>query len=58
MMPKQSVEITGLHLMRLGDYVRVNVEIDGRWVQVISERHDGAFSHIVEPGGMLKAASR
>lgn len=50
-----SVGVTGIHLKRIGDYVIVSAEIGGRWVDVINERHDGSFSHIVEPGGMLKA---
>lgn len=49
------VGVTGIHLLRLGDYVIVNAEIDGRWVEVIREIHDGSFSHIVEPGGMISA---
>lgn len=48
--------ITGIHLMRVGDYVIVKAEIDGRWCEVIRERHDGSFSHIVEPSGIREAA--
>jgi len=53
---KKGIEVTGIHLLRLGDYAIVNAEIDGQWVEVIKERYDGSFSHIVEPDGMRKAA--
>jgi hypothetical protein len=54
-MKQKPVPITGVHLKRIGDYAYVAVEIDGEWVDVIRERLDSNFSHIVEPGGMLKA---
>lgn len=53
---KTSLEVTGIHLLQLGDYVIVRAEIDGRWVEVIREHHEGSFSHIVEPGGMRRCA--
>lgn len=53
-MAKQPIPVTGIHLVRLGDYVIVNAEIDGKWVEVIREHHDGSFSHIVEPLGMRR----
>lgn len=52
---KDSVVVTGIHLFRLGDYVVVRAEVDGKWVEVIRERFDGSFSHIVEPGGIRAA---
>jgi hypothetical protein len=55
-MSEQAVEVTGIHLLRLGDHVVVNAEIDGKWVEVIREWHDSNFSHIVGPGGMRRAA--
>jgi hypothetical protein len=59
------VEITGVWLRGGEDSVAVLVEIDGRWVNVISEfvplhGNDGnvwPISHIVEPGGIRKAAA-
>ena len=51
-----TVAISGVQAFRLGDHVIVRVEIDGAWCEVISERIDGAFSHIVEVGGIRKAA--
>lgn len=53
-MAQSPVPVTGIHLVRLGDYVVVKAEIDGKWVEVIREYHDGSFSHIVEPAGMRR----
>lgn len=53
--PLDAVAVSGIHLLRLGGDVVVRAEIDGKWVEVIRELHDGQFSHIVEPGGMRKA---
>jgi hypothetical protein len=52
------VEVTGIHLFRLGSRVIVKAEIDGHWVEVIREVWDANFSHIVEPGGMRHAAEQ
>ena len=48
------MNISAIHLVRIGDYVYVKAEIEGRWVTVIREHADGSFSHIVEEGGMQK----
>jgi hypothetical protein len=53
-MAQTPVPVSGIHLVRLGDYVIVKAEIDGQWVEVIREHHDGPFSHIVEPLGMRR----
>ncbi len=53
-----AVPVTGVHLKRIGEYVIVAVEVDGRWVDVIKEFHDGNFSHIVEPLGIKYAAEK
>jgi len=53
-MAQQPVPVTGIHLVRIGDYVIVNAEIDGKWIEVIREYHEGSFSHIVEPLGMRR----
>lgn len=55
---QEPISIMGIHLFRTGEYVVVAAEIDGKWVEVIRERHDGAFSHIVEPSGMRRAIER
>ena len=48
-----------IHLKRSGEYVVVAVRApDGRWVDVIRERVDAPFSHIVEPSGIMKAMER
>lgn len=52
---QEPVIVSGIHLFRTGEHVVVSVEIDGRWVEVIRERNDGSFSHIVEPNGVRKA---
>jgi hypothetical protein len=51
----KAVPVTGIHLFRTGEHVVVSVEIGGTWIEVIRERHDGAFSHIIEPAGMYAA---
>jgi hypothetical protein len=48
------MNITAIHLVRIGDHVYVKAEIEGRWVTVIREHVDGSFSHIVEEGGMQR----
>ncbi len=53
-MAQQAVPVTGIHLVRIGGHVIVKAEIDGQWVEVIREWHDGSFSHIVEPLGMRR----
>jgi hypothetical protein len=55
---QEPVSVQGIHLFRNGDHVVVSVEIEGRWVEVIREWHDGAFSHIVEPNGIRRAAEK
>lgn len=55
---QEPIAVMGIHLFRIGEHVVVSAEIDGKWVEVIRERHDGAFSHIVEPSGMRSAAAR
>jgi hypothetical protein len=50
-------EITAVWLKRLGDRVLVEAEIGGRWVPLIEEHFDGAFSHIIETGGIRKRLS-
>lgn len=46
-------------LRREGDFAVVLVEkTKGVWVEVIRERYDGAFSHIVEPSGIETALAK
>lgn len=51
------VEISAIHLSTVGDYVLVAVECEGRWVEVIREFKDNAYSHIVEAHGIAQASS-
>jgi hypothetical protein len=51
----EPVPITGLWLRREGDDAVVLVEVDGEWRKVITERFDGAFSHIAESTYILDA---
>lgn len=49
------MSITAIWLKRIGDHAIVEVEVDGKFVQVIREHIDGAFSHIVEESGIKHA---
>lgn len=51
---KNTVPISGVHLVKIGEYVIVNVEIDGKWIEVIKEHESGSFSHICEPAGIRR----
>ena len=48
-------ELSGIRLRVGGDYIVVDAEIGGRWVEVIREYcpYEGTISHIVEPLGIL-----
>lgn len=54
---RDTIAISGIHLMRHGDRVIVAAEIEGRWIEVIRELHESNFGHIVEPGGMRRAVA-
>lgn len=53
-MAKDTVSVSGIHLVAEGRDIVVRAEVDGRWVEVIRELNDGPISHIVEPGGIQK----
>lgn len=36
-----------------GEYTVVDAEIGGAWIEIIRERSDGAFDHIVNSSGMF-----
>lgn len=40
--------VSGVHLMRVGNYTEVHVERDGEWHLIIREPYDANFSHIAE----------
>lgn len=52
----RGVLITGVHLNAFHGRVWVELEIDGRWVRVITECGD-VISHIVEPRGIRNCVS-
>ena len=51
----ETVPVEGIRLRKEGEYTIVDAEIGGDWVEVIRERSDGQFCHIVEPSGMFAA---
>lgn len=55
---KAPIGVTAIWLKRLGDKVVVEAEVEGRWVEIISEHHDGSYSHIAESGGIMNAVLR
>ncbi len=57
----ESIEITGLMVRTLGQYICVEVEIDGKWHVVIREfigNTETSISHIIEPRGIRAAIER
>ena len=53
-MQDEFVPVMGIRLRKSGAYTVVDVEmIGGVWIEVIRERSDGEFCHIVEPSGMM-----
>lgn len=52
---KREVSVSAIWLKTIGDDVIVEAEIGGRWVELIRERSDGAYSHIIEGNGVFTA---
>jgi hypothetical protein len=48
----ESVPVLGIRLRKDGEHTVVDAEIGGTWIEVIRERTDGEFCHIIEPSGM------
>lgn len=45
-----------LHLRAEGEYAILEIEVEkGKWVQLIKERLDSPFSHIIDPLGIQRA---
>ncbi len=44
-----------LWLVAEGEYVILKIEVNGKWIELIKERLDAPFSHIIEPAGIEKA---
>lgn len=47
-----------LHLRAEGDYAILSIEVNGTWIELIRERLDSPFSHIIEPAGIQTAISK
>jgi hypothetical protein len=43
-----------LFLRAEGDYAILEIEVNGKWIQLIKERLDSPFSHIIEPSGIQR----
>jgi hypothetical protein len=51
--------VSGIHLYRVGDYVLVKIEIDGKWVEIIRERSQGNhLNTVVGPNGIRAALAK
>jgi hypothetical protein len=46
------IPVMGIRLRKEGADIIVDAEIGGTWIEIIRERSDGSFCHIVEPNGM------
>ena len=46
------VPVMAIRLRKDGEHTVVDAEIGGAWIEVIRERSDGEFCHIVEPSGI------
>lgn len=58
---KETICITGLMLRNVGDRMIAEVEINGKWVEVINEfvgKMEVSISHIVEPAGIARAMGK
>lgn len=54
------IEIGGVHLDAHSGKIKVSVEIDGKWVEILNEHQfdGGHVSHIVEPDGIRLCVTR
>ena len=58
---KDAIEITGLMLRNEGEHVVVEIEVGGKWYQVIKEFSgtiESSFSNIIEPAGIRTVMER
>ena len=46
------VPVMAIRLRKDGEHTVVDAEIGGAWIEVIRERSDGEFCHIVESAGI------
>lgn len=52
---QRPVPVGGIWIRKIGGDVQVLAEVSGLWRLLAVEPADGAFSHIIEPGGILGA---
>ena len=45
-------EFNALMLRAEGEYAILEIEFNGKWAELIRERLDSPFSHIIEPTGI------
>jgi hypothetical protein len=45
-------------LVAEGDHAVVKIEVNGKWIELIRERLDSPFSHIVESTGIENAINK
>lgn len=57
-MPKDTIEISGISLLKLENKVIVTVEYKGVWIEIITEYVGNSFGVIVEPSGIRKAIAK
>jgi len=43
-----------LHLFAEGEHAVLAIEVNGKWIELIRERLDSPFSHIIEPLGIKR----
>lgn len=48
----ETVPVLGIRLRKDGEHTVVDAEIGGAWIEVIRERSNGEFCHIVEASGI------
>jgi hypothetical protein len=54
-MSQEPIPVTGVHLDAHSGRIKVRVEVDGTWVEILDElNYEGHISHIVEPLGIRK----
>lgn len=49
---KKEKRYGALHLRAEGDYAILEIETERGWIELIRERLDSPFSHIIEPAGI------
>ena len=52
------MKITGIRLTRVQDHAVVFIEVEDEWIELIRERAEGAFDHIVNESGIVASVGR